>query len=122
MINEVSSSGDDPIELYNPGDDEVDLGGWRLTDENDAPSAGTYFFATGSVLAPGQHLLMTKGADHAFGLGGKDEVRLRDTTGLLVDRVAWGKGEAEISWCRIPDGTGSPGSCAESTFGTSNDP
>jgi len=122
VINEVSSSGDDPIELYNPGDGDVDLSGWRLTDENDAPEVGPYFFPTGSILKADEYLLLTKGADHAFGLGGNDEVRLRDTGGLLVDRVAWGKGDAEISWCRIPDGTGEPGACAETTWGEPNAP
>jgi hypothetical protein len=122
VINEVSSSGDDPVELYNPGDEAVDLSGWRLTDDDDSPKAGAYFFSTGTLLEPGEFKLLTKGADHVFGLGGGDDVRLRDTAGLLVDRVTWSKGQAEISWCRVPDGTGPPQACAEGTYGATNAP
>jgi hypothetical protein len=52
------------IELYNRGEEEVDLGGWQLVD------AVAYTFAEGTVLAPGAFLVVTGDAaalraDHA---------------------------------------------------------
>jgi hypothetical protein len=37
VLNELSSSDDDPIELYNAGDADADLSGWILTDDLAAP-------------------------------------------------------------------------------------
>ena len=120
VINEVSSTGDDPIELYNTTDEAISLSGWRLTDQNDAPDAGPYYFPPDETLEPGAFMVLMKGSDHGFGLGKTDAVKLRDPGGLLVDHVAWSGGDAEISFCRIPDGTGDPAPCPATTLGQPN--
>ena len=121
VINEVTSSEDDRIELFNPGFSPVVLAGWMLTDENDDPSAGVYTFPGGVVLGAGEYRVLTKDVDHLFGLGGKDKVKLWDAEGVLVDILAWGKDEAEISYCLIPNGGDTAQPCDPQTFGESND-
>lgn len=122
VINEVSSTDDDPIELYNPGEDPVDLSGWVLTDENDEPALGAYTFPADTVLDGGAYHVLRKQLDHLFGLGSADSVRLRDTEGLLVDAVSWPKEAAAVSFCRIPNGTGAPQVCSEASFEEANAP
>ena len=95
VINEVSSSDDDRIELFNPGLEPVVMTGWTMSDENDIPSAGIYTFPAGSVLAAGAYLVLQRDVDHLFGLGGNDAVKLRDQDGILVDIMDWPKDGAE---------------------------
>ncbi len=122
VINEVSSSDDDPIELYNPGDEAVDMSGWTVVDENDQPTQGAYVFPEGSVLEPDTYHVLRKQIAHLFGLGGADSVRLLDNDGLLVDAVTWPKDGAVVSFCRIPNGTGASQVCSAPTFGETNTP
>ncbi|MCP4792828.1 MAG: lamin tail domain-containing protein, partial [Actinomycetia bacterium] len=68
VINEARATGDDKIELMNPGDDAVDLTSWWMTDEKDAPTGGAYEFPDGTVMAAGEYLVLEKGLDHVFGL------------------------------------------------------
>lgn len=118
VINEVTSSGDDEIELYNQSGEPVDISGWWIIDDN--PENERFVFREGTVIAPGRFIVLVKGDDHQFGLGREDEVNLYDATGRLVDATAWPRDAAEVSWCRLPDGTGPFQSCAEQTFGALN--
>ena len=77
-------------------------------------------FAEGTTLGPGDFLVLTKGVDHTFGLGDADAVKLRDPNGLLVDILAWGAGDADVSFCRRPDGEGEGEPCDPATFGAPN--
>lgn len=120
VINEVSSALDDPIELFNPTGQAVDMSGWQVTDEQNAPTDGIFVLSGGTMLAPGAYMVLRKDTEHLFGLGATDEVKLRDAAGLLVDTVKWVKGEAEISFCRVPDGTGDPQPCPEASLGEPN--
>jgi hypothetical protein len=120
VINEVTSAGDDRIELLNTGTDPVDLTGWSVLDANVEDFAREFFFEDGTVLAPGAYLVLVGGTDHVFGLGGEDEVNLFDADRRLIDRARWPAGGAAVSWCRIPDGTGDFKSCAQQTFGGPN--
>ncbi len=120
-VNEVSSAGDDPIELYNPGDEPVELGGWHLTDARGDDSQERYTFPVGTTLAPGAFLVLRKDQDHAFGLGADDAVVLYDDAGI-VDLVDWAAGDAGVSFCRVPDGEGAPKPCAAATLGAANAP
>lgn len=120
-INEVRSSGDDAIELTNPGDAPVDISGWTLHDQS-AVDLDAYVFGAGTVIAPDQYLVLVKGLDHLFGVGNKDGIRLRDDDGVLIDTTDWGKDDADVSWCRIPDGLGDFQRCSNPTFGDPNQP
>jgi hypothetical protein len=75
VINEISAKGDDWVELANPTDAEVDLGGYTLCDDVD-PSAGSACdettalrFPAGAVLPAGGHLLVLGNQDTTAGVG-----------------------------------------------------
>ncbi|MFT5429968.1 MAG: DNA-binding beta-propeller fold protein YncE [Myxococcota bacterium] len=119
VINEVSSSGSDSIELFNPTESAVDISGWMLQDESRA-AAKTYTIADGNVLAPGDYVVLLKDIHHKFGLGGDDAAYLLDPSGAVVDTADWPKDGADVSWCRLPNGSGDFVSCPVSSFGTTN--
>ncbi len=121
VINEVTSTEDDRIELLNVSDDPVVISGWTLSDKDTAEPDQLFTIPPGLSLAPGDYLVFVKDVDHSFGLGGNDKLVLRDDEGVLIDRVNWAKGEAEVSYCLIPDGGETAQVCEEATFGGSND-
>lgn len=115
VLNELESTMDD-IEIYNAGAEDIDIGGWVLTD--DAVDA-TYdvvadtealVFAAGTMIAAGEYLVVSAGTDvgqHPFGLGSSgDRVVLADLNGgtTVIDQVTYGDGDAMTSLCRLPNG------------------
>ena len=115
VLNEFSASSPDPIELYNASDEDIDLGGWVLTDELADPrdrydidaDPEELVFEEGTVLEAGAFMVIEQGdaPDHPFGLsGGGDAITLMDADLVVVDFVAYGDGEAADSYCRLPDG------------------
>ncbi|MBN1759990.1 MAG: lamin tail domain-containing protein [Chitinispirillaceae bacterium] len=60
IVNEVVSNavGGDAIELFNPGDDPVDIGGWFLTDRASDPMR--FVIPTGTVLPAGGYHYFTE--------------------------------------------------------------
>ena len=72
------------------------------------------------LLEAGAYLTLYKNADHAFGLGGEDAVFLYDLNDDLVDLCDWAIDEASVSYCRIPDGTGTFRSCSTPRFDALN--
>ena len=117
VINEVTSEGDDAIEIVNRGATTADLSGWSVTD--DQPTNNRWTFPAGSSIAAGQRRVLRKDIEHTFGLGGADKVSLWDATGALVDETTWNSGQANPSWCRLPDATG-PFQTCQLTLGASN--
>jgi hypothetical protein len=122
-INEVSSdnatadqiaAGDpvsDAIELYNKGDEPVDLTGWKQIDSGDASAAATFgpLYVNGSTTAattmtiPGHGYAVfqsTKG----LGSGG-DAVKLYRPDGGLADSVTYAAGQAGLDEAADPDNT-----------------
>jgi len=109
---------DDWIELYNPTDASIDVGGMYLTDNADdatrwqmptrSPSltriaAGGFFviWADGDVDDPGLH------AGFRLNAGG-NELRLYAADGkTLIDRVKYAEQSPDVSYGRLPDGVGS---------------
>lgn len=122
VVNEVTSTGDDQIELYNRGGGAIDLTGWFVTDDGwvagDATTDDHKFELTG-MLESSAFLVLVKDTDHLFGIGGQDAVMLYDASGNVVDQTTWADGDAATSWCRIPDGTGDFAVCT-ATFGATN--
>jgi hypothetical protein len=106
----------DWIELVNFGEQSVDLSGWVLHDNN---YANRFIFREGTLLYPGNYLLITenstkfgalfpnvrnKTGDFAFGLSSNGEsVYLYDAEGMLVDWVNYG---VSSPWPSTPNGTG----------------
>ncbi|MEM7395167.1 MAG: lamin tail domain-containing protein, partial [Verrucomicrobiota bacterium] len=136
VINEVLTHTDlpleDAIELYNTGTNDVNLGGWYLSDgetnrlkyripDNTIMSGRSHVvFYEFQFNAPAQGL-------NAFALssGSGDEVFLSevDTHGVItryVDEVGFGPAENGVSFGRFPNGTGPLTAMASMTFGTSN--
>lgn len=127
VINELSSAGNDPIELAHRGGPPLDLGGWYIGDSAYDPldaSTNSHRFTlpSGRRLEVGSYLVLEKGVDHAFGLGAADTVRLYSPDGQLVDEVSWPASAAEPSYCRRPDGSGAFSTCPTTSFGQPNPP
>ncbi len=125
VINEVTSAGDDSIELYNSGNAAGDISGWYIGDSGFDPAnvVGTemqrYVFPAATTLAAGGFLVLTKGVEHSFGVGGQDSLTLFDAAGAVKDTVIWSSGDATPSYCRMPDG-GAFQECLVATFGAPN--
>lgn len=126
VINELTSSGNDSIELYNRGTATADLNGWYVADSSYDPSTGLpadkrYVLTT--PLGAGEYLVLTKGTNHSFGIGNSaSNLRLFNKDNQQVDIAAWTTGAAATSLCRIPNGTGDFTSCSTATFGAANQP
>ncbi len=122
VINEVTSAGDDEVELYNRGTIPVDLSGWYFTDDEPWLDDHTYVLESGTVLEPGDFLVFVKDEHHPFGLGSDDYVALYTPDGAIADLVSWKDHDATPSLCRIPDGHGEFQQCSTQTFGAPNQP
>jgi hypothetical protein len=115
VINELESANDD-IELYNAGNAPVDISGWILTDDvvdqmyDPMADAEKLTFAAQTTIPAKGFLVVAKGMDpgqHPFGLGGDgDTVTLLKPNLEVVDQVSYGAMEADVSYCRLPDGPG----------------
>jgi hypothetical protein len=137
VINEVMASNsatamdendeyEDWIELYNTGNNAVDLEGWYLTDTPFEPTK--WQLPGGTLMAPGTYMIVwadedaSQGAMHAnFKLSGSGEsVLLYDPDTLLVDNVDFGEQVTDQGYARVPNGTG-PFIVQTPTFGANND-
>jgi len=103
VINEVRSTGGDPIELYNRSDETFDLTGWALVDDD--WSHDPFMIPDGTELAPGEFVVFYAEQTH-IALGDADAARLLAPGGSLAEEVDWDDGEAVVSLCRYPDGAG----------------
>ena len=134
VINELTSDNEDQIELFNPSDEAVLVGGWVLTDQVSLTNVdeydplsddGKFVFPAGTVLAPGAYVVISKGSgalEHPFGIAkAGDVVSLLGPNGILIDQVQFGDGDATPSYCRVPDGEADWQKC-EATFSTPNTP
>jgi hypothetical protein len=104
----------DWIELYNSQSVDQDISGWIIKDEVDA---NAFVIPSGSIPAKGYRLLCGDtvafkqiypnvnlfSGNIPFGLGGKDQVRLFTSQGLLVDSVAY---DNNSPWPTEADGNG----------------
>ena len=105
---------DDWIELYNASDREVDLSGMYLTDTD--VELRKWAFPEGTVLVPGTHLIVWADEDDEDGLhaGFKlsrsgEGIYLVDTDergNAILDAVLFGEQQTDVSYGRLPDGTG----------------
>jgi hypothetical protein len=120
VINEVTSVDLDFIELANVSDSDVDIAGWMVMDGNPEAEGHIYTLPEDSIVDAGGYLLLHKDEAHTFGLGNKDSITLRDSSGFLMDSTSWSGGDAAVSWCRTPDGEGPFAVCSSATPGASN--
>jgi len=98
----------DWVELYNPTDSDVDLGGWFLTDNLEGELESP--FPEGLIVPAGGHRMLFadegEGADHLpFSLSADGEsLGLFGPDGYPVDRIVWTRVSADIGAARSPDG------------------
>jgi len=116
---------DDWVELYNAGASDVDLAGYYVTDDAAAPKKAP--LAAGvTVPAHGYKVLwldnQTQGVDHiAFKLDAAGEqFAIYAPDGTLIDSIMFGAATTDVSFARLPDGTGDFASCAHATCGAAN--
>lgn len=115
---------DDWVELYNRGDEPLDLAGYHLSDDVGNPLA----YALPEVTLPpgGYHLIWCdndpdQGPDHAdFRLSKDGETLLLSSMTETVDRVDFGPQTSDISWARQPDGSENWVDCWGASPGSAN--
>lgn len=122
VINEIDTA-DDWVEILNTGTGAADLSGAVLKDDDDTR---TLALPAGTVLAPGQRVVVDVGdevayGDASYGLGKADAARLyaSDATTLL-DSYSWSAHPA-TTYGRCDDGTGTFTTTASPTKGAAND-
>ncbi len=115
---------DDWVELYNSSNDDIDLTGYKLSDDPTLPGKATLDEIV--VPAHGYKLLwlddQVQGLDHfLFKLDAKGEQIGLYTADLApIDETTFGEATTDVSFARVPDGTGEFVSCTTSTCGASN--
>lgn len=103
---------DDWIELYNNGTTSITLDGYTLSDDD--TNLSKWIFPTGTAIEAGGYLIIWADEDedqdglHAnFKLSASGEtIYLLDDTAMIVDEVSYVDQETDISFSRIPNGTG----------------
>lgn len=104
VLNEVQSNdpngGPDWIELANPTDEELDISGIVIKDDDDAHE---YAIPEGTTIPANGYIVVT-GDEFGFGLGKNDTVRLFDG-GLLIASTTW-PDHTNPTWGLYPDVNG----------------
>lgn len=133
VINEVLTHTDTPlkdaIELYNPTSSPIDVGGWYLSDSDDALQK--YQIPLGTIIAARGYLVFdesdfnptpnTPGAnDFALNSTDGDQVWLTTSSGLFADQVEFGPTLNAESLGRLPNGTGRLAPQSRITLGAEN--
>ena len=137
IINEIMASNlgtamspatnfDSWIEIYNPGDEAVDLGGMYLSDDAANPTLWHMPKDMGSVPAKGfkvvwigSNNIKTTQAPFKLDCDG-GAIYLSDKNGQLVTSEEYPEAMSRTSWARQTDGTGEWGWTADATPGKTN--
>ncbi len=121
-----TGSAADWVELYNAGDEAIDLEGWILSDQIDDPEAGQVLEAL-TIEAAGHLVLwadgdLDEGPDHlSFALAAEgEELALFDPEEELVDALSYGRQAADVATARTGDGAPDWTLVAGGTPGASN--
>lgn len=133
VIDSMDNSYEDWFELYNPGDEPVDIGGYFLTDDLadpyqfEIPSDGKYTIpAHGFLLVWADNDTEQNDLDEAnlhvnFALSKNGElIAMVASDGSVIDQVIFGLQQSDVSEGSIPDGRGSVVIMEPSTPGASN--
>src|SRR5690606_21449037 len=107
-VNEVESNGDatDWVEIMNTGDAPIDISGWIVLDSDPVGHAADVIpVPAGTILAAGAFYVFDQPSHFTFGLGGGDQVSVRNATGVTVAEYSW-TAHANGVYARCVDGTG----------------
>jgi hypothetical protein len=116
----------DWVELYNTSNAAVDLAGYSLTDDTASPRKSV--IAEGTTIEGKSTLLFwadgtpDQGKTHlTFKFKAwAEEVVLYDSDARQVDLYRWEMGYSDVSFARVPDGTGEWVRCANPTCDAAN--
>ncbi len=100
----ISGMDDEFLELYNSGNQSVDLSGYILKDTVYRSTPGEYALADGTVIGPGEFLTIFVSESGVFQGNDGDAIKLYDAKGNLVDEKEYSLAVADVSFARIPDG------------------
>ncbi|WP_225860732.1 lamin tail domain-containing protein [Streptomyces triticiradicis] len=114
-INEVTSSGNDTVELYNAGSASVSVSGWKMSDDSFSQQS---FSPSSTTIAAGGFVTFNS----PKGLGDSDKLVIYAADGTVVDRVDWATDKAKPAMARCGgDGTGAwATTTTAATFGAAN--
>lgn len=114
-INEVTSSNNDTVELYNAGSAAVGISGWKMSDDSFSQQS---FTPSSTTIAAGGFVTF----DSPKGLGDADKLVIYTADGTVVDRVDWASGKAKPAMARCGgDGSGAwVTTTTAATFGSAN--
>jgi len=124
-VKDEAGQWEDWIELYNKGEEDVNIGGYFLSDDD--TRIKKWQIPAGTIM-PGQGYLIiwadedgSDGPMHAsFKLSASGEVLiLSDTSGAIIERLEFGLQTANKGFARVPNGTG-PFVIQNPTFGKNN--
>ena len=131
VINEVLTNSAQPtldaIELYNPTNSNMNIGGWFLSDSRD--ELQKFVIPAGTMLNSGQYIVFDENdfntGPNAFALSSAgDEVYLTKPGGVgsltFVDQIDFGGSFVNETLGRIPDGVGRLAPLASPSLGDSN--
>lgn len=94
LANSKGSEDGEFIELYNLGDEEVDISWWSIRDT----SGSSYVFPGGIFVGSREYLVITK-KQSGLSLNNSDErIELLDAVGGIVDVVSYKTSKEDVSW------------------------
>jgi spore coat protein CotH len=112
LLADPNGQFEDWIELFNTGDQELDLSGWFLSDTLGNPAK--WSFPAGTLLPAGGYLIVWADEDqnqeglHAnFKLAGEgEELILSSPDTVAVQQISFPAQVANLAYARVPNGTG----------------
>lgn len=123
-ITDEHGDADDWIEIYNSGNQEVDLKGFAISDSGKKQTiGGTLLVEAGGFVLLWADDSPSQGVSHlGFKLSASagDSVTLADGAGKVIDTISFGPTPDHESYARHPDGTGPFVWCQSPTPGASN--
>jgi hypothetical protein len=101
---EVGGMDDEFIELYNSGNESQDVSGYVLKDTVFRSTPGEYTLANGTVIGPGEFMVIFVSKSGVFQGNDGDAIKLYNPSGNLVDEKEYNTTTEDVSFVRIPDG------------------
>lgn len=96
---EGSDNEDEWIEITNGGDESVNLGNWTVDDGEGG--SDPYTFSDNTVIEPGETIVIYRSESKIALNNSKEEVRLKDHTGEIVDEVSYEQSVEGQSYAEI---------------------